>query len=526
MNIRVLSVLAIAFALASPSARAQQSAAKPAAKPAAASAAASAAPSAPAAAANAPTDEPTLTPDEEAKLKSALAAFNKQNVSEALSLLREICATNPAARPPRVVVANWFIELKNVKAASASLEMATEEDPNDPEAYYALAELALKEGALTSAELLTLRGDQALKTYSSNAKRVKSMTRSSYALKVAYASARQRWDEAQRALLGLMKTDGETAELDRAYARALFQQKQDEKARQTFLRADALDKGAGLPADAEMAKLYASRGDLASAKTSLEAALTANPKSTPVLLLSISMALAENDLATAQQLVDRLYKEDKSVEVLKTYGKVALFRSDYRNAEAAFQEAVRQSPLDVDAVGGLALALCEQGDAEKNKRATQYAASNLQKQGNNRDFLATLGWTLYKSGQKDEALKVLQQSAADGQLNAASAYYLAVALNDRGQTDAARQLLLAAVGTQPPFAKRAEAEKLLKELQTSAQTAPDAPQGSNLAQERPAAVASNPAAKPSTSPNVKANATATRADAPKTATAPTVNRKR
>ncbi|MGN1199169.1 MAG: tetratricopeptide repeat protein, partial [Thermoguttaceae bacterium] len=166
----------------------------------------------------------------------------------------------------------------------------------------------------------------------------------------------------------------------------------------------------------------------------------------------------------AWSLVQRLYQEEKSPDVLKTYGKVALFRSDFKSAEAAFQEAVRQNPLDTEATGGLALALCEQGDAEKNKRALQYAASNLQKQSNNRDYLATLGWTLYKSGQVDDAVKILQQSIADGQINAASAYYFAVILNERGQQDVAKQLLEAALSTAPPFAKRDEAQKLLDSI--------------------------------------------------------------
>jgi tetratricopeptide (TPR) repeat protein len=284
-------------------------------------------------------------------------------------------------------------------------------------------------------------------------------------LKIAYSNARQRWPDVQAALLTKIKAEGETAELDRAIANALFQQNQDAKAREMFLRADKLSDGKGLPADAAMSQLYAARGDLQSAKQSLDAALKANPKSTPVLLLSINNALAENDLDAAWKLVQQLYQEDKSVEVLKTYGRVALFRSDYRRAEAAFQEAVQQSPLDTDASNGLALALCEQGDEEKNKRAVQYAAGNVQKQQNNRDFLATLGWVLYRTGQPDEAIQVLQQSTADGQINAASAYYFAVVLNDKGQTEQAKNFLEAALSTQPPFAKRTEAEALLKKLQ-------------------------------------------------------------
>ena len=408
-------------------------------------------------------DAVRLSAEEEAKYKEALELFNKQDFSGSLAALQELYASNPAARPPRLIVARWFAELQNPQAVKLSLEQATAETPDDPEAYYSLAEFAIREGSFTAAELLTQRGDQALAKYDANPKRQKNMKRTSYVVKLAYSNARKRWNDSLRAVAELIRLDGETAELDRAYARILFQQKEDEKARQALQRAEKLDPD-GLPTDAAMAQLYATRGDKEKTKASLDAALKANPKSTKVLLLSISSALSENELDSAWNLVQRLYKEDKSADVLKTYGKVALFRSDFKSAEAAFQEAVRQNPLDTDASGGLALALCEQGDPDKCKRALQYAASNIQKQSNNRDFLATLGWTLYKAGQTDEAVKVLQQSIADGQINAASAYYFAVILHEKGQDDVAKQLLTAAVSTTPPFAKRGDAEKLLAEL--------------------------------------------------------------
>ncbi|MCF0234899.1 MAG: tetratricopeptide repeat protein, partial [Thermoguttaceae bacterium] len=222
--------------------------------------------------------------------------------------------------------------------------------------------------------------------------------------------------------------------------------------------------GEGLPADAILAQLYAERGDLAAAKASLADALKLNPKSPAVLALSITTALEENDLDGAWNLAQKLYAEDKSPDVLKVYGNVCLFRADYAGAEAAFQEAVRQNSLDADAIGGLALALCEQDDADKRARAIQYAASNLQRQANNRDCLGILGWAQYKSGDLDAALNTLQQSVADGRLNAATAYYLAVVLNDKGNADAARQLLDAALASRPPFAKRAAAAALRKKL--------------------------------------------------------------
>lgn len=416
-------------------------------------------------------DAPKLSAAEEAKYQEALQRFNSQNLAGALASLQELAASNPAATPPRLILARWFAELKNAKAARTSLELATEESPNDPEAFLSLAEISLLEGSLTAAELLTLQGRRVLEQYSANPTRKQNLTRKALTLQLAYSNARRRWPAAQEAILALIKLDGETAELDRALGRVLFQQNQEDKAREMFVRADKLTPAdvapTTLPADALLSQLYAERGDLANAKKYLDAALQSSPKSVPTLVLSISTALEENDLETAWTRARQLYANDKSADVLKIYGKVALFRSDYPQAEAAFQEVVRQNPIDAEAVAGLALALCEQDDAEKRKRAVQYATSNVQKQSNNRDYLATLGWTLYRSGETDGAIQVLQQSVADGQINAAAAYYFAVALNEKGQTEAAKQLLNAALATKPPFAKRAAAAALAKQLETA-----------------------------------------------------------
>ncbi|MBQ2789059.1 MAG: tetratricopeptide repeat protein [Thermoguttaceae bacterium] len=416
-------------------------------------------------------DAPKLSAAEEAKYQEALQRFNSQNLAGALASLRELAASNPAATPPRLILARWFAELQNPKAVRTSLELATEESPNDPEAFLSLAEIAFLEGSLTSAELLTLQGQRVLARYDANPTRKQNLTRKALTLQLAYSNARRRWPAAQEAILALIKLDGETAELDRALGRVLFQQNQEDKAREMFARADKLTPADAasttLPADALLSQLYAERGDLVNAKKYLDAALKASPKSVPTLVLSISTALEENDLETAWTRARQLYANDKSADVLKIYGKVALFRSDYSQAEAAFQEVVRQNPLDAEAVAGLALALCEQDDAEKRKRAVQYATSNVQKQANNRDYLATLGWTLYRSGETDAAIQVLQQSVADGQINAAAAYYFAVALVEKGQTEAAKQLLNAALATKPPFAKRVAAAALAQQLKST-----------------------------------------------------------
>lgn len=406
-----------------------------------------------------------MSPELKAKLQEAVDKFNKSDIAGSLKILNEMSQTNPEIIPPRLILAQWFSQLKNRNAVRVSLEMATEESPNDPEAYLLLAEISLQQGELTAAELLFQKGEQVLSQYSASADRKKALTISLLRGKMNLMQLRKRWAGMQQMLANLIQIQGESPELCRLIALSFFHQNQDAQARDWFVRADSLSKGEGMPADGMMAQFYISRGDLAKAKESISAAQKAYPKSTDVLSLSIMMAINENDLDAAWNLVQKLYQEDsKSLNVLKTMGNVALFRSDFAQAQQAFQEVVRQSPIDSEAVNGLALALCEQNDPEKKKLALQYATSNVQKQDNNREFLATLGWTLLQAGETDKAKQILQQSAADGQLNAATAYYFAVLLAQNQQNDEAKKLIEAALASKAPFFKRQAAVNLLNQL--------------------------------------------------------------
>ncbi|MBR2004422.1 MAG: hypothetical protein IJ991_09625, partial [Thermoguttaceae bacterium] len=151
------------------------------------------APAAPSAAApqTAPAaDAPKLSAAEEAKYQEALQHFNSQNLAGALASLQDLAASNPAATPPRLILARWFAELQNPKAVRTSLELATEESPNDPEAFLSLAEISLLEGSLTAAELLTLQGRRVLEQYSANPTRKQNLTRKALTLQLAYSNAR------------------------------------------------------------------------------------------------------------------------------------------------------------------------------------------------------------------------------------------------------------------------------------------------------------------------------------------------
>lgn len=408
-----------------------------------------------------------LDPASKEKVKSALEKFTKSDFDGSLQILKELAATNPKVIAPRLIQAEWFRASKNDRAFRVCLENATEESPNDPGAFLILGELALQRGELTAAELLFGKTEQILANYNANPDRKKSMGIKLLNDQVALAQVRGRWDQMQTILGQLRKIEGDTPDLCRKIGFSFFQKKEDDNARQWLQHADQLSKGKGTPADALMAQYYINRGDMEKAKASLTSAMAANPASVEVLSLSIMMALSEGDTDTAWNNVQKLCAEKPDlIDAQKLYGNVALYRADYNAAEQMYQKVVNTAPADTDAANGLALALCEQQDPEKKKRAIQYASNNLQKQENNREFLATYGWCLFQIGNLQNAIAILQRSAADGRMSQAAAYYFSVIISkDASKKDQAVKLLQAALNNKQPFAKRKAAEELLKSIQ-------------------------------------------------------------
>jgi predicted Zn-dependent protease len=265
-----------------------------------------------------------------------------------------------------------------------------------------------------------------------------------------------------------IEADGRTPELLRKKGVALFQQKKDDDAKKIFVEADRLEtepEKKGLPADAAMSQLYLLREDKDNARKSLETALTAHPNSKEVLVLSIQMKINDDKLEEAKPLAEKLLADDPASSSAKRLcATVALYLENYPAAEKLFEELLLASPLESQNANGLALALCEQDSPEKLRRALAYAADNVQKDQNNSEYLGTLGWVLYKANQLEQAANALKQSAASGQINAATAYYFARIAVKTGKTEEAKQLLNAAVKGGNQFAKRRDAVRLLNEL--------------------------------------------------------------
>lgn len=408
-----------------------------------------------------------LDPAVEAGIKEALASFNNADFVGSLELLKKLYAAHPNLAPPRIIAAQWFAQANLGEPVRVSLEQATAETPEDPEAYLLLGEILLRQRFLTAAELLFETGKVKLDAYQLNAERKKNLISSYYRNAISLAETRNRWEPMLELTDEALKHDGEKALLFRQKGVALFQLNRYDEAFAAFQEADlhVKEDDIGLPAEAAMSQLYQLHGDRENAQKYLDQALQKYPKLKEVVILKVQSLLNDDKLEEAQQLIQQLVQDLPDwMPGVKLQATIALYLSDYKRAENLFQQLILVNPSDDQAANGLALAQCEQDDVQQRLRALSYAQDNVQKHGDNSDYWATLGWVLYKNDQLEQSAQALKQSAATGRVNAATAYYLARLALKTGKSAEAVTLLEAALDSPAPFAKRRDAAKLLQEL--------------------------------------------------------------
>jgi tetratricopeptide (TPR) repeat protein len=284
----------------------------------------------------------------------------------------------------------------------------------------------------------------------------------------AVAEARQDWKGAQQQLEAWLKLEPTSSDALQQLAQCLFNQKDEQGALKKLKEAAKADPKLLTP-EALLARYYEAVGDQTNTKKWMTAALAQAPKNPATHLAAGEWALRTGDLQEAQkQAVAALNIDPKSLKAKIFRGAVALFQKDYRNAETYFESAHIQAPHDFAAQNNLAIALIEQtGDPDyesKKSRALDFAQNCVSQNPNEPEAYSTLGWVLFRLGQRQKAADMLKQAVSGGQFSQDTAYYIACAAVDRNQLSDAVQWLEIALKNPGAFVMRAEAKALLEKL--------------------------------------------------------------
>ena len=416
---------------------------------------------------------PAVTPTEKADLETtasrqeiddAIERFKERDFEGALKLLQEVVKKDTDLPPAQVIMAQLFSQARVPLAVRDALEGAVRDAPDDPEAYIIMGDLAVRERRFTEAVMLYQKADELTVRFQGSAKRKVLLMPRILSGMASIDEAQQDWSEAQKRLEALLKLEPTSSQALQRLAHSLFQQQNPAGALERLKEAAKIDPKMLTP-EAFLSQFYEQAKDRENAKRWMAEALRVAPKDLRTHLIAGQWTLETGQIQeAATQAAEALKIDPKSLDALILSGVVAMFNKDYTTAERYFETAHLQEPRNFAAANNLALVLADQEDEAKQRRALEYAKSNVQRNPRSAEAASTYGWVLYKLGRFDEAEKAFQVAVSSGAVAPDTAFYIASLAYDRGRESQAQQWLEMALKSEGPFAMRRDAEALMEKL--------------------------------------------------------------
>ena len=408
-------------------------------------------------------------------VETAVEQLRSGRLRDARDSLAKAQEKNADLPPANMMLAEILLRLRQANLAVAALEEAAREAPDDPAAYAFLGDIALRSRRFTEAGLLLEKSLELCEKYTVNDKQKKRLLLSVYPGLASLAERNGDWDASKKYLEDALQVDRDSSMNMMRYGRVLFKmaknQDDEEKALRIFQDLYKADPDKTVYPDVNMALLYQQADKGKNAEALMKRAVAKNGSNLRTRLSVAKWALDTNRLDIAKENAEAALELDPSSLEAKLYvGLVGRFTNNLGVAEEMFRSAHEQAPTNLSALTQLCLALVDQPDEAKKKKAFDYAKMNLQmhsdpNQAAGREAAVTYAWVLSRLGKSAEALQLIQNlKPAVGAMSADSAYYAAQILYDSGQNEAARTILEQRLASDAVFPNRDEAEQLLARL--------------------------------------------------------------
>ena len=205
--------------------------------------------------------------------------------------------------------------------------------------------------------------------------------------------------------------------------------------------------------------VYMAANRPADAVRAYQDALAAAPSETLVARLNVALQRSGQSDAAIKVLSDWIAQHPADLLATEQLADIFIATRRYDEAVKTLQRVLDKKPHDAVALNNLAWLYQQQGDKRAQGLAQQ--AYILSPGGQTAD---TLGWILVSGGNVAEGMPLLRQAAAQAGSDPRILYHFAVALKDTGKRDEAIKVLNAVVADKREFGEKAEAQKLLDEL--------------------------------------------------------------
>jgi tetratricopeptide (TPR) repeat protein len=417
----------------------------------------------------------------DAGLLRAQALLGKGDGKKAVTVLENLDKTYPNVPGIRFYLARAELLNKDVTHAIADLNRAVAVKPDYVEAILLLAQLNLQTGnpqpviaAMT--DLLKKRpGLAPAQSILAEAYRSTGRLDEAAAVMREQIKAMPKNPQAQFLLGLILRQQNKTAEAREAFQKTLQLAPNnllpvdqlvdldiagsDFKSAMERVQAELKKTPDSAPLHLIEGKIYMAQHAWDQAESVLQKALKLNPNYTSAYDLLITTYIAAKKLPQAQaQLNAFLSKQPDNAAALMTLGEIYEKQKDWARARRTYEKILEKNPEFVPAMNNLAYLYATRfNEIDKANELAQKAHSLRQDPA----ITDTLGWVLYKKGDYQQALALLQQSAAKLVQNPIVQFHLGMASYMMDRPEPARAAFQLALKEGKDFEGKEEAQRRL-----------------------------------------------------------------
>jgi tetratricopeptide (TPR) repeat protein len=413
----------------------------------------------------------------------------KGDTKKALEVLERLDQTYPDVPLVKYKLARAYLQNNNINQAKVALDQAVSFNPSYDDAVLLLGQVNLSTG----------HGDKVIEPLNDLLKRRPDLTSAALVLAGAYESL-ERFDDAAVVLEEQAKLFPKDPQLPTALGLAYRQAKRNDEARQAFEKAaqlspdnlflidqlvelDLQDKhfdaarqliqrqfektpNVAAPHYFE-GKILAAEGKWDAAEGELQRTLELDPNLYGAYDLLVQTYLATNKLPQAvSQLQGLLSKDPNNTPALMILALVYDRMKDYPKARDAYEKLLSTQPNFIPALNNLAYLYTER--LNNLDKAYELASKARQLLGQDASINDTFGWVLYKRGDYQQALPILQESAQKAGDKPEIQFHLGMTAYMMGQTDLAKVALKKAASATKDFPGKDESKRRLALLEGGA----------------------------------------------------------
>jgi tetratricopeptide (TPR) repeat protein len=409
----------------------------------------------------------------------------KGDTKKAIEVLERLDQTYPDSPLIKYDLARAYVQTNNMNQAAVALDQAISLNPNYNDAVLLLGQINLATG----------HGDKVIEPMTRLLRRSPDLRNAALVLAGAYSSL-DRFDDAAAVLHNQAEFMPNDPQLQIALGLSYRQAKRNDQARQAFEKAaqlssnnlfpidqlielDLLDKhfdtarqrirsqfqkDPNLPAGHYWeGKVLAAEGKWDLAEPELQKTLQIDPNFSAAYDLLVQSYLATNKVSQAINELQAQLARTPNAQALLTLALLYERTGNFPQARDVYEKLLAINPNFVLALNNLAYLYTEH--LNNLDKAYELARKARQLVGQDASVGDTLGWVLYKRGDYQQALPILQESAEKAPDNPEIQFHLGMAAYVMGQADLARVALKKAASAAKDFPSKDESKRRLTMLE-------------------------------------------------------------